>query len=97
MTHAPTPAHMPAHAHARLHTHTDTRAYPYPYTEKNVWLNQPNFGWFNHRIWLLYGQPNFWLSEQNSWVNKFWLIIPLFWSIQPNTMVNLKRRFCSSK
>ena len=51
------------------------------------------FGWFNHRKWLLYGQPNFWLSEQNSLVNKIWLIIPLFWLIQPNTIVNLKRRF----
>ena len=67
------------------------------HTQKNVWLNQPNFGWFNHRIWLLYGQQNFWLSEQNSLINKIWLIIPLFWLIQPNTMVNLKRRFCSSK
>ena len=46
-------------------------------TQKNVWLNQPNFGWFNHRIWLLYGQPNFWLSEQNSLVNKIRLIIPI--------------------
>ena len=44
------------------------------HTQKNVWLNQPNFGWFNHRIWLLYGQPNFWLSKQNSLVNKIWLI-----------------------
>ena len=28
------------------------------------------FGWFNHRIWLLYGQLNFWLSEQHFLVNK---------------------------
>ena len=47
------------------------------YTQKNVWFNQPNFGWFNQRIWLLYGQPNFWLSEQNFLVNKIWLMIPI--------------------
>ena len=35
------------------------------------------FGWFNHRIWLLYGQPNFWLSEQNVLVNKISLITPI--------------------
>ena len=49
----------------------------YEFTQKNVWLSQPKFGWFNHRIWLLYGQPNFWLSEQNFLVNKIWLIIPI--------------------
>ena len=47
------------------------------YTQKNIWLNQPNFGRFNHRIWLFYGQPNFWLSEQNFLVNKIWLITPI--------------------
>ena len=47
------------------------------FTQKSVWLNQPNFGWFNHRICLPYGQPNFGLSEQNFLVNKIWLIIPI--------------------
>ena len=47
------------------------------YTQKNVRLNQPNFGWFNHRIWLLYGQPNFWLSEKKFLVNKIWWMIPI--------------------
>ena len=46
----------------------------YENTQKNIRLNQPNFGWFNHRIWLLYGQPNFWLSEKKFLVNKIWWI-----------------------
>ena len=44
------------------------------YIQKNVWANQPNFGWSNHRI---YGQPNFLLTEQNFLVNKICLIIPI--------------------
>ena len=46
-------------------------------THKTIWLNQQYFGWFNHRIYLLFGQENFWLIQQNIWL------------IQPNCLIVL--------
>ena len=35
------------------------------HSEKTIWLIQQNFDWFNHRIYLLYGQQNVWLIQHN--------------------------------
>ena len=33
-------------------------------------LNQQNFSWFNHKIYLLYGQQNVLLIQQNIWLSQ---------------------------
>ena len=45
------------------------------YTQKMIWLNQENFGWFNHRIYLLYGQQNVLLTQQNIWLTRPFLVV----------------------
>ena len=49
--------------------------------EYGYYMENQMFGWPNNIFWLI----------------KFGWLCQLLWLIQPNTMVNLKKRFCSSK
>ena len=57
-----------------------------------IWLNQQNFGWLNHRIYLLYGQQNIWLFQQNIWLIEPNCLIVL---IKSEYLVNSTKKFIS--